>query len=244
MKGFKYLIACLVASTTIAAPAFLHAQEADITKLLRERLGTNEVLPIQETEVEGVYQTRFGNRYAYLIGNGRYIFIGDLVDLEMSRNITEASRRGYAADELTAVADNRLVVFPATGEEKAQLHIFTDTTCGYCQKLHEEIPQLQDAGITVRYFPFPRGGNRGRGYAELKQVWCATDQQQAMGIAKGVKAGSLGNADCGADTMVDEGFLLGQKLGVTGTPAIFTATGEQIGGYIPYDRLIPQILGN
>ena len=244
MKGLTFLSAWLTASATIFAPALLHAEETNITRLLQERLGTNEVLPIQETEVEGVYQTRFGNRYAYLIGNGRYIFIGDLVDLELSRNITEASRRGYAADELTAIDDSRLVVFPATGEQKAELHIFTDTTCGYCQKLHEEIPQLQEAGITVRYFPFPRGGNRGRGYAELKQVWCASDQQQAMGIAKGVKAGSLGSADCDSDVMVDEGFLLGQKLGVTGTPAIFTANGEQIGGYIPYNRLIPQILGN
>ena len=64
-----------------------------------------------------------------------------------------------------------------------------------------------------------------------------------MGVAKGVKVGKLGGADCSLDSMIDDGFALGQKLGVNGTPAIFTATGEQVGGYVPYDRLIPQILG-
>lgn len=236
-------MASLLAFAAVALPGLSLAEENDITRFLKQRLGTNDTLAIQETEVDGVYQTRFGNRYGYLIGDGRYVFVGDMIDLEKARNITEESRRTYAADELTAIDDSRLVVFPASGEEKTRLHVFTDTTCGYCQKLHAEIPRLQEAGITVRYLPFPRGGNRGRGYAELKQVWCADDPQQAMGIAKGVKAGNLGNEDCDADSMVDEGFILGQKLGVTGTPAIFTVDGEQVGGYLPYTRLIPQVLG-
>lgn len=241
MKTITILLASL---TGLLAPLAYAADETDITELLRLRLGTDEALPIQETEVDGVYQTRFGNRYAYLIGDGRYIFIGDMVDLKLSRNLTEASRRDYTVEELNAVDDARLVVFPAEGEEKTRLNIFTDTTCGYCQKLHGEIGELQAAGITVRYFPFPRGGDRGRGYAELKQVWCADDQQEAMAIAKGVKSGKLGSSDCALESMVDDGFALGQKLGVNGTPAIFTESGEQVGGYVPYDRLIPQLLGN
>ena len=238
-KNMKWLV---VAVTVLIAPFTQAEDNSEITELLRQRLGTNDIAPVQETEVKGVYQTRFGNRYAYIIGEGRYIFIGDMVDLKETRNLTETARRTYAVDELNAVDNSRLVVFPAEGEEKTQLHIFTATTCGYCQKLHQEIGELQKAGITVRYLPFPRGGNRGRGYGELKQVWCAEDQQLAMGVAKGVKVGELGATDCTLDTMVDDGFVLGQKLGVNGTPAIFTATGQQVGGYVPYQSLIPQVL--
>jgi hypothetical protein len=53
----------------------------DMTRLLKLRLGTDQVEPAVPTGVEGVYQTRFGNKFAYLIGDGRYVFIGDLVDL-------------------------------------------------------------------------------------------------------------------------------------------------------------------
>lgn len=69
-----------------------------------------------------------------------------------------------------------MAVFPATGEEKAVLNVFTDSSCPYCKKLHEEVSKLQEAGISVHYIPYPRGGSRGPGYQELKQVWCAKDK--------------------------------------------------------------------
>ncbi|MEE8364744.1 MAG: thioredoxin fold domain-containing protein [Gammaproteobacteria bacterium] len=219
--------------------------QPDITQLLKLRLGINELVTPVETEVKGVYQTRFGNKFAYLIENGRYVFIGDMVDLQNGRNLTELSRREVVNQELSVVPASSLAVFPALASEKTILNVFTDTSCPYCRKLHEEIGFLQEAGITVRYFPYPRGGSKGPGYQTLKQVWCADDKAEAMSIAKGTKVGDLPDtSDCAEASFVDEGFEMGKRLGITGTPSLFTEDGGRIVGYMPYKELIPKLLNN
>ncbi|MDJ0881677.1 MAG: DsbC family protein [Gammaproteobacteria bacterium] len=214
-----------------------------ITDLLKSRLGGVAVEAPTETPVEGVYQTRFGTKFAYLTGNGRYVFIGDMIDLESQVNLTELSRRGLAKETLKQIPVKDLVVYPAKDETKTVLSIFTDTSCPYCQKLHEEVPELQKAGIEVRYFPFPRGGNRGPGYDALKQVWCGKDRNQTMDIAKKVKSGDLPGSDCEAASIVDQGYVIGNQVGITGTPALFTESGQKLDGYVPYKQLIPMLLG-
>jgi len=215
----------------------------DLTRLLREKLGTDEVDPPTETGIDGVYMTRFGNRYAYLLEGGRYVMIGDLVDLEQGRNLTEASRRQMIVGELAAFREDKRVIFPAIGEQKAVLNVFTDTSCGYCQKLHSEVGYLQQAGISVQYIPYPRGGSKGPGYHKLKQVWCSADPLSAMSIAKGAKEGVVtASENCEMAKSVDEGYKLGNRIGVTGTPSLFTSEGASFNGYVPYQELIPRLL--
>ncbi len=215
----------------------------DMTRLLKLRLGTEQVEPPTETGVEGVFQTRFGNKFAYLIEGGRYVFIGDMVDLKTARNLTELSRRDLVVAELASFSEDKRIVFPAADEELAVLSVFTDTSCGYCQKLHKEVNFLQEAGISVHYIPYPRGGNRGPGYADLKKVWCADDQLKAMSIAKGSEMGSLASLeDCESAQLVDDGYVLGNRIGVTGTPALYSSNGSKFNGYVPYQQLIPQLL--
>jgi thiol:disulfide interchange protein DsbC len=243
----KLIPQAVIASLTLMLSfSFAHAAEEsteDMTRLLKLRLGTDRVEPAVPTGVEGVYQTRFGNKFAYLIGDGRYVFIGDLVDLKEARNITEASRRELVVEELASFSEDKLIVFPADNEEIAVLNVFTDTSCGYCQQLHKEVKYLQEAGISVHYFPYPRGGNRGPGYRDLQKVWCADDKLAAMSIAKGSAAGSLtASGDCESAQVVDEGYLLGNRIGVTGTPALYAADGTMFNGYVPYQQLIPQLV--
>ncbi len=196
-----------------------------------------------DTPAEGIYQTQFGSKIAYLAGNGRYIIIGDMIDLQTQENLTEVSRRTVSKAVLDKVAVNNLAVYPSSATEtKAVLNVFTDTSCPYCKKMHEEVPALQKAGIEVRYFPFPRGGARGPGYQVLKQVWCGKDKAHTMDIAKEVKSGDLPAADCVQASFVDKGYNIGNELGVTGTPALFTADGQKIEGYVPSAKLIPMLI--
>jgi thiol:disulfide interchange protein DsbC len=219
-----------------------NTEQPDITRLLKLRLGTENISAPVETPIKGVYQTRFGNKYGYLIDDGRYVFIGELFDLKRAQNLTEISQRSEIKNELAKVSESDMSIFPANGTEKAKLTVFTDTSCPYCQKLHEEVNYLQEAGITVRYLPFPRGGTRGPGYMALKQVWCAEDKREAMDIGKGIIEGDLPAGDCKAADFVDRGYHLGNLLGVTGTPALYLESGEAITGYVPYKQLIPRVL--
>jgi thiol:disulfide interchange protein DsbC len=230
-------------SVSEALPKINSEPSSELTRLLKLRLGIDSIDEPTETSIEGVYQTRFGDKFAYLIDNGRFVLIGDLIDLETAVNLTEASRRDLIINKINEVSLDDLVIFPAVSEEKSVLNVFTDVSCGYCRKLHEEVNYLQEAGITVRYLPFPRGGNQGPGYIGLKQVWCAENKQLAMGIAKGIENGELGSANCSKGDMVDRGYDLGNTIGVTGTPALYLNDGEKINGYMPHERLISKILG-
>jgi len=243
MKSLLTLAFGLLFSLSMSCAAANEEAPEEMTRLLKLRLGIDEIATPVATGVEGVYQTRFGNKFAYLIEGGRYVFIGDLVDLKLARNITEISRRVLVVEALASFGKEKQIVYPAVDEELAVLNVFTDTSCGYCQQLHKEVKYLQQAGISVHYYPYPRGGSRGPGYSDLKKVWCADDKLAAMSIAKGVKMGALSSADdCASAAYVDDGYLLGNSIGVNGTPALYTSNGIKFNGYVPYKELIPQLL--
>ncbi|MCP4469580.1 MAG: DsbC family protein [Gammaproteobacteria bacterium] len=243
MKSLFTLACALLFSLSMSYAGANEEAPEDMTRLLKLRLGTDQIAAPVATGVEGVYQTRFGNKFAYLIEGGRYVFIGDLVDLKLARNMTEVSRRDLVVEELAGFAEEKQIVYPALEEELAVLNVFTDTSCGYCQQLHKEVKYLQQAGISVHYFPYPRGGNRGPGYSDLKKVWCADDKLAAMSIAKGALAGTLASSgDCASAAHVDDGYVLGNRIGVKGTPALYTSEGVMFNGYVPYQELIPQLI--
>jgi thiol:disulfide interchange protein DsbC len=243
MKSLLTLACGLLFSFSLSCFAADEVTPEELTRLLKMRLGTEQIETPVATGVEGVYQTRFGNKFAYLIDGGRYVFIGDMIDLKLARNMTELSRRDLVVEELAGFPEEKQIVFPAAGEELAVLNVFTDTSCGYCQQLHKELKYLQEAGISVHYFPYPRGGVRGPGYSDMKKVWCADDKLSAMSIAKRAKAGSLSQSqDCASASFVDDGYVLGNRIGVTGTPALYTSNGTKFNGYVPYKELIPQLI--
>ena len=220
----------------------LVANKDSITKLLRQRVGNVKIDDVQETSLENVWQVQMGNRYVYLLDNGKFALIGDLINLENGRNLTEQSRRVDVVETISEFSEDDLIIFPAKGETKAILNVFTDTSCPYCQKLHSEIDQLQEAGITVRYLPYARGGINGPGYETLKSVWCAEDRNKAMTDAKNQHFEDLPSGNCAQSTMIDRGYQAGNRVGIRGTPALVKSNGEKIEGYRPYQELIPQIL--
>ena len=121
------------------------------------------------------------------------------------------------------------VVYPAVGETKSHITVFTDTTCPYCHKLHAEIPELNKMGIEVRYVAFPRQGLGSPGDQQLQAVWCSTDKKSAMDK---MTEGKTVNAPKCANPVAKQ-FALGQSIGVNGTPAIVLADGQVIPGYQP-----------
>ena len=221
---------------------FATAAKKRLTRLLQQRVGTANIDDVRETSVKGIWQARIGNQYVYLLDNGLYAITGDLIDLQNGRNLTELARRATIVETITEFRDDELVVFAARGESKATLNVFTDTSCPYCQKLHSEIDKLQEAGITVRYLPYARGGKSGAGYETLKSVWCAEDRNQAMSDAKNNRFDRLPPGDCAQAEMIDRAYRAGNQVGIRGTPALIKSNGEKIEGYVPYLELIPRLV--
>ena len=177
---------------------------------------------------------------------GYMIFNGELFSLNGSEivNITESRQKPLRVTLLSQTPDEDLVIFRAKGEEVGSISVFTDIDCGYCRKLHNEVIELNNNGITVRYFSFPRAGVLDRygsltsSYSKLKSVWCSIDRNKAMDIAKS-SGKVVNNTDCLVD--IKKQFALGQSLGVSGTPAIILADGSLIAGYRPAKEIFKLI---
>jgi thiol:disulfide interchange protein DsbC len=208
------------------------------TRSLRKRFPTLEIGATAPTPVKGIVVVKAGGDYVYLTEDGHHAFIGSLVDLKTGANLTEDGKGRDRQKALAGFPDSDRVLYPAQGQERARLTVFTDTSCPYCRKLHQEVPTLQQAGVTVTYIPFPRSGPSGAAYETMRQVWCSPDRRKALDIAKGVDVGDLGSGDCKGADAVKAGYALGIKLGVNGTPAIVMPDGRLQPGYLPADRLL------
>ncbi|MDH3789607.1 MAG: thioredoxin fold domain-containing protein, partial [Xanthomonadales bacterium] len=72
-----------------------------------------------------------------------------------------------------------------------------------------------------------------KSYDKAVSVWCAEDQQDAMTQAK--MGSDPDPLQC--ENPIAEQYQLGMALGVTGTPALLTADGTLIPGYMPPEKL-------
>jgi thiol:disulfide interchange protein DsbC len=86
---------------------------------------------------------------------------------------------------------------------------------------------------------FPRAGVGSKSYQKAVSVWCSDDRNKAMTQAK--NGMPLAEKDC--ENPVRQEMILGQLLGVTGTPAIFLEDGQMVPGYVPPDKLEAYLTG-
>ncbi len=76
------------------------ANEKAITRRLQKQLGNVELDEVKATVIDDLWQVRVKDKYIYLLENGRYAVVGDLIDLESGRNISEQERRQSASDSM------------------------------------------------------------------------------------------------------------------------------------------------
>ena len=194
-------------------------------KLAAVGLNVKRVTP---SAISGIQQVVTDKGVFYASDDGRYLMEGTMIDLQERKNLTEAALSDVRVEGVKEYEDS-MIVYKAENE-KSKITVFTDITCGYCRKLHRELADYLDEGITVQYLAFPRGGLRGSGYTDLMNVWCADNQQQALTDAK---AGSKPDEVLMCNAPVAEHYQLGQSFGISGTPAIILSDGSMIPGYQP-----------
>jgi thiol:disulfide interchange protein DsbC len=198
---------------------------------LASKLNGIEAGDISDSPLPGVYQVAVGASVAYVTTDGRYIIRGDIYDAETSANITEETRSRARVEMLNSVDPKTMIVFkPANGVVKHTIHIFTDIDCGYCRQFHREIDKVTALGIEVHYLFYPRTGPDTESWAKADQVWCQPNRNTALTKAK--LGGEIPEVPA-CSTPVEAQYELGRRIGVRGTPAIFSDRGELLGGYLP-----------
>jgi len=223
----KVLLASVVAAGSLLGLSAQAADEAAIRDKLTSMLGL-DVETIADSPVSGLVQVSTNRGLFYVSENGQYLLQARVFNIdEEMRNETELALSGLRKEGVKEM-ESSSITFKAKNE-KHEISVFTDITCGYCRKFHNEIDELNDAGITVHYLAFPRSGLNSENYNDMVSVWCAKDPQKALTKAKA--GNDVASASC--KNKVAEQYMLGQKLGVNGTPNIVLPDGSLIPGYQP-----------
>lgn len=191
-----------------------------------------ESIAISETPINGVLMVQIQGDIVYATADGKYLIQGRVIDMDTREDLTE-SAKSAVRKELIDGADRSGQITFAPEEPVYELMVFTDIDCGYCRKLHAQMAEYNEQGIAISYLAFPRAGIGSRSYEKAVSVWCSEDQQDAMTQAKlGADPDPL---QC--DNPIAEQYQLGQQLGVTGTPALLTSSGQLIPGFVPPQQL-------
>lgn len=226
----------LIGSTFLFSFSAL-ADNADVSSITARfaKLGI-VVQDVAPSEVGSLFEVNTNQGLFFATAKGDYFLQGKLYSLDEKGEFTDVVAKRYA-EKIKDYSDS-WIEYKAENE-KHVVTVFTDIDCGYCLKLHRQMAQYNDAGITVRYLAYPRAGVASDVGLQMANIWCSADPKAAMDEVKLKR--TLSNKPENAQTCVEtiaQQHDLGAKLGVRGTPAIVVDGGNIVGGYLsPQDLL-------
>jgi thiol:disulfide interchange protein DsbC len=234
----------LVLFLALAAPG-LSAGAATADQPADPRAALLKLLPagskpddLRPSPISGLYEFVQGAEVSYLTADGKYFLDGNMYDMSTRENLTEDKRTHARLAMINAVPESQMLIFSPKNPQYT-ITVFTDVDCQYCRKLHSEMAELNKLGVRVRYLFYPRTGPNTESWRKAEAVWCAADRNEALTRAKAGGAVDM-TKTCGPNPVARE-YALGQSIGVRGTPAIVTESGDYINGYLPPHELVQEL---
>ena len=208
------------------------------------REGLKNILPdgtvielIEPSPIPGIYAVYYGDlQPIYVTQDGSFFIYGDIykININSISNITEKSVAERRKLILQNIPSEELISFKSSNEQFSVI-VFTDVDCGYCRKLHNQIDEYNSLGISINYAAFPRSGIGTSAFTKMVGAWCSDNPKDSMTKLK--NNSTLDISFC-ENQPVSKQYIIGKKLGVDGTPAIFSMDGEMFPGYIEPEELL------
>ena len=232
----KYVLALCSIGFFASASAQLATPDADYEQVRQQFSQLNlTVNAVSEAPLAGLLQVFTNKGLFFTSKDGQYFIEGNIYDLNNKVLVNDAQMRPYIQQNIAASKEGTIEY--KAKDEKYVINVFTDPSCGYCRKLHNEMKDYNSAGITVRYLAFPRGGLGSETYMQMQHIWCSKDSRGAMDDAK--DGDDITPAMC--SNPVKAQYEMGQSFGISGTPAIILPSGRLIPGYQPAKALLAQL---
>jgi thiol:disulfide interchange protein DsbC len=226
----KRFVVCVLVVCGLAAFS-ASAEEARIRQALQNRFPNMTVQSVTKAPFAGLYEVVLDGEIVYTDSKVEYFFGGNIYDI-----------RTLPPRNLTQDANNRLVVVTLAGSQeqaikrvkgngKRILYTFEDPNCGYCKRLQQELEKVTD--VTIYTFLLPILSQDS--VEKSRAVWCAPDRAKAWDDLMLRAVLPEGSKAC--NTPIERNLQLMRRFGIRGTPAIYLANGQHIGGFIPAEKL-------
>ncbi len=254
MSFVKLTARCVIAAALFSTPVFaqddestavssndsemsLEAKAAQVATNMRAHLGDFDVTSVIESPMKGIYEVVSNGGILYVNEEGTLLIDGNMIDLTTRTSLTDKRLGQLHMSLLTELTEDDMLVYQPEEPTGRSITVFTDISCGFCQRLHQEIDTLLENGVAVNYLLFPRAGLGTPAADALESVWCNDNPQEAMTTAK--SGGRVPPASC-ANPM-EQHVALAREVGLRGTPLIYLDTGERVPGYRDAQTLVQMV---
>jgi thiol:disulfide interchange protein DsbC len=221
-------ITMLIALSTAAM-----ADEGAVRRLIQSRVGAEvRIEQIDRVPGSSLYEVTVrgpnGPQLFYVDERARLIVVGQVLDGESGRNLTEERLRKLNAIDWASLpfAD---AITTKRGNGRRKIAVFSDPNCPYCKRFEKDLAKLDDIAVHIFLFPVIRPES----IPLTKSVWCSADRAKAWDDLMLRDITPTASPDC--ETPVEKLVALGRKLGASSTPTWFVETGERFSGAIPLE---------
>ena len=231
MSNPMKIVVALCAACFLAVTTGVAANDSAIRQAFQKKFPKMTVESVTPSPFAGIFEVVVEGQVFYTDDKVAYMFSGNLLDMrgEKPRNLTQETQGKLAAAALaksTASAVKRV-----KGNGKRVVYTFEDPNCGYCKELQKELAKLND--VTIYTFLWPILSQDS--VEKSKAIWCAADRGKAWDDYMIKNVTPSGKRDC--ETPLERNAELAQRFGIRGTPGVFLANGQQVGGFVPADKL-------
>ncbi|BCT87862.1 MULTISPECIES: DsbC family protein [Acinetobacter] len=203
-----------------------------------KKAGINaKITGIKSTEVPNMsWVSLEGMAPVYVTNDGKYLIQGDVIRLgdKELHNVSETLQSDANKKIFANLKAEDLLIYPAKGKTKHVIYVFTDVSCPYCHKFHEQMDEMNSKGIEVRYIAWPRGEQH---MPAMEAIWCNSDRRAAFDQA--IAGGSITPTTC--KNPVKDQYQMGLNIGVNGTPGVYSSEGLYLGGYMSTSELLDRL---
>ena len=207
--------------------------DADIRKTVSNAYPDVAIDEIKKID-DNFHEIIINKQIYYATNDGKYLIVGNVINLNTKESITENTKMNQRLSIIDSIDMKNFMIFKPKKTDHI-LTIFTDTSCPYCQKLHNEIPDLLENNIEIRYVLFSRNGNDVDAYQQLVSAWCSADKIDAL---EDLFAGDILDDASNCENPIARNFDHAGSLSVEGTPTIFLEDGRIIPGYQNYKNIL------
>jgi thiol:disulfide interchange protein DsbC len=207
--------------------------DLDIRKTVSNAYPDVDIDEIKKID-ENFHEIIINKQIYYATNDGKYLIVGNVINLNTKESITENTKMNQRLSIIDSIDMKNFMIFKPKKTDHI-LTIFTDTSCPYCQKLHNEIPDLLENNIEIRYVLFSRNGNDVDAYQQLVSAWCSADKVDAL---EDLFSGDILDDVSNCENPIARNFDYAGSLSVEGTPTIFLEDGRIIPGYQNYKNIL------
>ena len=219
------------------------APMAQIRSTLKERYPEAQLQEITASRVlPGWYEVVVGPQdIVYADATADRLIVGKVVDTRTRQDLTAKSWTDSHRVDFKALPFEHSIK-TVHGKGKRVVAVFEDPLCPYCQKLEEQMQEVQD--VTIYTFLMPLESVHPGSTVKAREIWCSQDRAAAWSdwMLRHTQPKELKSADCSDPTGLT--LQTAAKYDLNSTPTLVFADGHRFVGTLTPELLEQELRGS